>query len=530
MTLWKGFQKPKRLEIDSETLTSTYGKFYAQPFERGFGTTIGNALRRVLLSSIEGAAITAVKIEGVLHEFSSLPGVVEDVTDIILNLKQIPIKMHTNDEKILTLDVERKGKVTAADLQGDSTIEILDPDAPIATLSENGRLQMEMRVSTGRGYVSADKNFDDDMGIGYIPIDSVHSPVRRVQLPRRGGPHRAGHRLRPPRAGGLDERHDLADGRRGPRGDAAARPPHDLRQRRARDGARGRRGRRAAGEPGGVPQQVGRRAGALGPQRELPEERGHPDDPRPRAADREGHARDQELRPQVARTRSRTSCARWACPSAWRSSRSKPRASKPCSTTVRGASSVAPRRTGWRCSRTSSTSLMTHERIETTLTKAKELRPLAEKLITRAKNDGVAARRHVSRWIPDRTTVKQRLRDDRAALRGPAGRLHPDPAARRPQGRRRRGGDPRVRRLQVRGQGQGPRARNRCPTARAGRRGGRVETVRKEKPEGGEGEEAREAAQRPRKAAGPKAERAKPAAKPAPKKGPSRTGPSKRGA
>ncbi|MBC8646783.1 MAG: DNA-directed RNA polymerase subunit alpha [Thermoanaerobaculia bacterium] len=179
MTLWKGFQKPKRLEADTETLSGTYGRFYAQPFERGFGTTVGNALRRVLLSSIEGAAITAVKIEGVLHEFSSLPGVVEDVTDIILNLKQIPIKMHTTEEKIITLDVERKGKVTAADLQGDSTVEILDPDAPIATLSENGRLQMEMRVSIGRGYVSADKNFDEDMGIGYIPIDSVHSPVRR---------------------------------------------------------------------------------------------------------------------------------------------------------------------------------------------------------------------------------------------------------------------------------------------------------------------------------------------------------------
>ena len=180
MTLWKGFQKPKRLEADTETLTGTYGKFYAQPFERGFGTTIGNALRRVLLSSIEGAAITAIKIEGVLHEFSSLPSVVEDVTDIILNLKQIPIKMHTTEEKILTLDVERKGKVTAADLQGDSSIEILDPSAPIATLSENGNLQMEMRVSIGRGYVSADKNFDEDMGIGHIPIDSVHSPVRRV--------------------------------------------------------------------------------------------------------------------------------------------------------------------------------------------------------------------------------------------------------------------------------------------------------------------------------------------------------------
>jgi DNA-directed RNA polymerase subunit alpha len=180
MTLWKGFQKPKRLDFEPESLSATYGKFYAQPFERGFGTTIGNALRRVLLSSIEGAAITAVKIEGVLHEFSSLPGVVEDVTDIILNLKQIPIKMHTTDEKILTLDVIRKGKVTASDLQGDSSIDILEADAPIATLSENGKLQMEMRVSMGRGYVSADKNFDEDMGIGYIPIDSVHSPVRRV--------------------------------------------------------------------------------------------------------------------------------------------------------------------------------------------------------------------------------------------------------------------------------------------------------------------------------------------------------------
>jgi len=180
MTLWKGFQKPKRLEVDTETLTATYGKFYAQPFERGFGTTVGNALRRVLLSSIEGAAITAVKIEGVLHEFSSLPGVVEDVTDIILNLKQIPIKMHTTEEKMLMLEVERKGKVTAAELQGDSTIEILHPSAPIATLSENGKLEMEMRVSIGRGYVSADKNFDEDMGIGYVPIDSVHSPVRRV--------------------------------------------------------------------------------------------------------------------------------------------------------------------------------------------------------------------------------------------------------------------------------------------------------------------------------------------------------------
>src|SRR5215472_7415931 len=178
--MWKGFQKPKRLAAEPETLTDKFGKFSAQPFERGWGTTVGNALRRALLSSIEGAAITAVKIEGVLHEFSSIPGVVEDVTDIILNLKQVPFKLHTDEEKILVLDVERKGKVMAEDIEVPSDVEILDPKAPIATLSENGHLKMEMRLSRGRGYVSADKNFDEDMGIGYIPIDSVHSPVRRV--------------------------------------------------------------------------------------------------------------------------------------------------------------------------------------------------------------------------------------------------------------------------------------------------------------------------------------------------------------
>jgi len=177
---WRNLELPNRVASDRSSLTDTYGKFVAEPFERGFGMTVGNSLRRILLSSLEGSAVTRVKVQGIQHEVSTIPGVVEDVTDIILNLKQIPIKMHSNDEKILTIDVERKGKVTASDLQGDSTIEILDPDAPIATLSENGRLRMEGRVSTGRGYVSADKNFDDDMGIGYIPIDSVHSPVRRV--------------------------------------------------------------------------------------------------------------------------------------------------------------------------------------------------------------------------------------------------------------------------------------------------------------------------------------------------------------
>jgi DNA-directed RNA polymerase subunit alpha len=178
--LWKGFQRPKRLEFERETLTDRFGRFYAQPFERGFGTTIGNALRRVLLSSIEGAAVTAVKIESVLHEFSPIPGVVEDATDIILNLKQIPLKMHVDTTKTLYLRVDKAGEVRARDIQTDADVEILEPDAHIATVAEHGSLQMEMRVKRGRGYVSADKNFDEDLGIGWIPIDSVHSPIKKV--------------------------------------------------------------------------------------------------------------------------------------------------------------------------------------------------------------------------------------------------------------------------------------------------------------------------------------------------------------
>jgi len=178
--LWKGFQRPKRLEFDAETLTERFGRFHAQPFERGFGTTIGNALRRVLLSSIEGAAVTAVKIDTVLHEFSPIPGVVEDATDIILNLKEIPIKLHTDQTKTLYLRSDKAGEVTAGDLETDGDVEILEPGLHIATVADGGSLHMEMRVKQGRGYVAADKNFDEDLGVGWIPVDSVHSPVRKV--------------------------------------------------------------------------------------------------------------------------------------------------------------------------------------------------------------------------------------------------------------------------------------------------------------------------------------------------------------
>jgi DNA-directed RNA polymerase subunit alpha len=178
--LWKGFQKPKRLEVDRESSTEHYGRFSAQPFERGFATTVGNALRRVLLSSIEGAAISAVRVEGVLHEFSPIPGAMEDTTDLILNLKRIPLKMHVEHAKTLYLKTSEDGEIRAKHITPDPDVEILDPEAYIATLGKGSTLSLEMRVKQGRGYVSADKNFDEDLSIGWIPVDSVHSPVKKV--------------------------------------------------------------------------------------------------------------------------------------------------------------------------------------------------------------------------------------------------------------------------------------------------------------------------------------------------------------
>src|SRR5215210_8183633 len=177
---WTDFQMPSRLNVDTETLTDRYGKFFAQPFERGFGTTIGNSIRRALLSSIEGAAITAIKIEGVEHEFSSIKGVVEDATDVILNLKQIPFKLHGGGVKTLTISKKGAGLVTSADIEADGDVEVLDPNVHIATVGEGGSLRIEMRLKRGRGYVSADRNFDEDLSLGYIPIDSVHTPVKKV--------------------------------------------------------------------------------------------------------------------------------------------------------------------------------------------------------------------------------------------------------------------------------------------------------------------------------------------------------------
>ena len=171
---------PSRLNVDTETLTDRYGKFHAAPFERGFGTTVGNSIRRALLASIEGAAITAVKIEGVEHEFSSIKGVVEDATDVILNLKQVPITLHSSGPKTLSISKKGAGIVTSADIEADGEVEILDKDVHIATISAGGSLSVEMRLKQGRGYVSAEFNNDEDLSVGYIPIDSVHTPIKKV--------------------------------------------------------------------------------------------------------------------------------------------------------------------------------------------------------------------------------------------------------------------------------------------------------------------------------------------------------------
>lgn len=172
--------RPKRLEVEKETLTPFYGKFIAEPLERGFGITIGNSLRRVLLSSIQGAAITSVKIDGVLHEFSTIPGVKEDVTDIILNLKEVRLKLHTEGPKTIRVKAEGPKVLKAGDIITGDAVEILNPDHYLATLSKDAKLSMEMVVKIGRGYVPAERNKDENQPIGTIPMDAIFSPIKKV--------------------------------------------------------------------------------------------------------------------------------------------------------------------------------------------------------------------------------------------------------------------------------------------------------------------------------------------------------------
>lgn len=177
---WRSLIKPKGIEVEKETLSDTYGRFVAKPLERGFGTTIGNSLRRILLSSLQGVAITAVRIEGVLHEFSTIPDVVEDVTDIILNLKEVRFKLYADGPKTVTIEKSGPGPVTAADIQVDDSVEVLTPEQPICTLGKEGRFRAELRLEFGKGYVPAEGLRREDLPAGVIPLDAFFSPIRKV--------------------------------------------------------------------------------------------------------------------------------------------------------------------------------------------------------------------------------------------------------------------------------------------------------------------------------------------------------------
>jgi DNA-directed RNA polymerase subunit alpha len=179
---WKQLIKPRRIEIQSDSATADYGKFVAEPLERGFGTTLGNGLRRVLLSSLQGAAITSVRIEDVQHEFSTIVGVVEDITDIVLNLKEIRLRMHSHEPRTLYLEAKGPKRVKASDIKADPMIEILNKDRHIAELSENATLKMELTVKLGKGYVPAERNLEEGAPIGAIPIDAIFSPIKKVNF------------------------------------------------------------------------------------------------------------------------------------------------------------------------------------------------------------------------------------------------------------------------------------------------------------------------------------------------------------
>lgn len=178
---WRGLELPSRLSVDTETATPTYAKFIAEPFERGFGSTIGNSLRRILLSSLEGSSITRVKVQGVQHEFTTIPGVVEDVTDIVLNLKSLIVKNHSAGTKILRIERQERGVVTGADIITDDQVEIINKDLVIATMTDDVPLVMELTVENGRGYVPASEHYQRDPEVGVIPLDAIYSPVTRVR-------------------------------------------------------------------------------------------------------------------------------------------------------------------------------------------------------------------------------------------------------------------------------------------------------------------------------------------------------------
>ena len=257
---WRGLELPNRVASDRGTLTDTYGKFTAEPFERGFGVTVGNSLRRLLLSSLEGSAVTRVKIQGVQHEISTIPGVVEDVTDIVLNIKSLVVKNSTETPKTIRIERHESGVVKAAEIIAEQGIEIINPDHIIATLTDDVPFVVEMRVENGRGYRMAEENVEQEREIGVIPVDSSFSPVVRVKYEIEDTARRPAHQLRQAGDGDLDQRHRVAaDGAGGRRQDPrqAPQPVHPVQRTWPRDRHRidARRGgrRRSGGSRAGAP-------------------------------------------------------------------------------------------------------------------------------------------------------------------------------------------------------------------------------------------------------------------------------------
>ena len=285
----------------SRTRTSrpSYCKFVGEPFERGFGVTVGNSLRRVLLSSLQGAAITAVRIKGVLHEFSTLPGVREDVTDIVLNLKEVRLKLLDGTQETARIEAKGEGEIKAGDIKAGPNVEILNPEQHIATLSKEGKVDIELTIKTGRGYVPAERNKDEDAPVGTIPIDAIFSPIRKVN-----------YTVTNARVGQRTDYDKLnmevwTDGSVRP-DDALAYAARILQDQlsifvnfeETPESGRGYRGDTSGTQREPVPQR--RRAGAVGALGQLPAERRHQVHRRAGAEERGRDAEDQELRPQVA--------------------------------------------------------------------------------------------------------------------------------------------------------------------------------------------------------------------------------------
>jgi DNA-directed RNA polymerase subunit alpha len=403
---WRSLIRPRTLEVEDETLTERYGRFACEPLERGFGITLGNALRRVLISSLQGAAITNVRITGIEHEFTTIPGVLEDVTDIVLNLKDVRLRLNVDGPKQIRIHKKGKGTITAADLAAaESSIEVMNPEGVIATFNADADVEMELTVGTGNGYVLAEANKDEEAPIGTIPIDSVFSPVQKVN-----------YTVTPARVGRETDYDRLnlevwTDGSMSPE-DAVAYAAKILKEQlsifisrvRAAAGA----GDHAAESE---PVQVGGRARAVGALGELPAERQHPLHRRTRAKERNGDAQDQELRAQVAE-RDQGDAGHHE-PGARDDHRRLPGAPghrRPAG--ARGSLGMRHRKRGGKLSRTAAhrtamlrnmvTSLLEHERIETTDAKAKQVRRVADRMITLGKRGTLGARRRALRVIRDR--------------------------------------------------------------------------------------------------------------------------------